>query len=58
MSITYDITEVNEVRFERTKHGQYTFYVNGRFFGNYDNLNEGLRDVEDLKRELEELMPA
>lgn len=37
----------NDIRVEANGHGQYTAYVNGKFYGNYDSVQEAVEDIEN-----------
>lgn len=42
-----------EVRIVRNPRGYFTLYVNGQFAGNYDTVNEALKEYYDSKEEKE-----
>lgn len=43
-----------EVRIVRNERGQFTLYVNGKFEGNYDTVNEALAEYRDSGKEKKE----
>lgn len=48
------IYSTTEYSIEHDNKGYYTLFVNGKFEGNYDTVNEAIQEIERLKAQKSE----